>query len=241
MQSSLCRRCAPGPVPIRQGRQKPHVSGTRRTSGSVNVHPSWQRAEVPENKRLGWGTWRADLLWQGCFVTGLRASALCLFLAQCRMSLQRKCRVPKGTLSSVKACCFSVKYCHTTSLKLMLSRTICSTDMIPQIKQLVKKKCAITFLKDHTCDFHYWWTDISVDIWPFLIDISKEPHLWFSSTNSIHFLHSKTFLTITDRDFYPTVKAALRHESADSEEDRKGFRVPFGTGPTYAFRILQYV
>lgn len=75
------------------------------------------------------------------------------------------CRIPKGVLPSVKACCFSVNYCHTTSLKLILSRTICAADMIPQIKQLVKKRCDITFLSDHTCDFHYWWADISVNIW----------------------------------------------------------------------------
>ncbi len=32
-------------------------------------------------------------------------------------------------------------------------------------------------------------------------------------------------------DFYPTVKAALRHESVDSEEDRKGLGCHFGTEP----------
>ncbi len=31
-------------------------------------------------------------------------------------------------------------------------------------------------------------------------------------------------------DFYPTVKAALRHESADSEEDRKGLGCHLGQG-----------
>ncbi len=31
-------------------------------------------------------------------------------------------------------------------------------------------------------------------------------------------------------DFYPTVKAALRHESADSEEDREGLGCRFGQG-----------
>ncbi len=33
-------------------------------------------------------------------------------------------------------------------------------------------------------------------------------------------------------DFYPTVKAALRHESADSEEDREGLGCHLGQGPS---------
>ncbi len=32
-------------------------------------------------------------------------------------------------------------------------------------------------------------------------------------------------------DFYLTVKAALRPVSADSEEEREGLKVSFGTGP----------
>ncbi len=33
-------------------------------------------------------------------------------------------------------------------------------------------------------------------------------------------------------DFYPTVKAALRHKSADSEEDREGLGCHLGQGPS---------
>ncbi len=36
-------------------------------------------------------------------------------------------------------------------------------------------------------------------------------------------------------DFYPTVKAALRHESADSEEDREGLECHLGQGLYFKF------
>ncbi len=42
-------------------------------------------------------------------------------------------------------------------------------------------------------------------------------------------------------DFYPTVKAALRHESADSEEDREGLECHLGQGPLGddKFRVIE--
>ncbi len=45
----------------------------------------------------------------------------------------------------------------------------------------------------------------------------------------LHFCRAWTG-TSSAADFYPTVKAALRHESVDSEEDREGLGCDLGQG-----------
>lgn len=48
----------------------------------------------------------------------------------------------------------------------------------------------------------------------------------------VHFCQTHTEASST-ADFFPTIKAELRHESVDTKEDRV-LRVPSGTGPSYA-------
>ncbi len=58
---------------------------------------------------------------------------------------------------------------------------------------------------------------------------SIQKGLWPLCALDLHFCRARTGAS-SAADFYPTVKAALRHESTDSEEDREGLGCHLGRG-----------
>ncbi len=60
------------------------------------------------------------------------------------------------------------------------------------------------------------------------------PPLWPLCALDPHFCRARTRAS-SPADFYLTVKAALRHENADSEEDREGLGCHLGQGHSCAY------